>query len=87
MYKIIAQIETDGNKKDIYELKEAIMRIGSQNSCHLNITISSSEGFQESISASFTSIVDVSAEDIIDLTLSGEEQYELLIHKETEKTE
>lgn len=85
MYKMVAQIEADGDKKTIYALKEEIFRIGAQHSCRLEITLSSSEGFQEMTSASFSPIVDVSADDIVDLTLTGDEQYELLVSSESVK--
>jgi glycine cleavage system regulatory protein len=78
MYKLIAQIEADADKRAIYELKETLMRIGSQHSCKIEMTISSSEGFQEMTSASFSPVIEVKADDIVDLTLTGDEQYELL---------
>jgi len=87
MYKIIASIEADGNKQSIYQLKEDLFRISSQHSCKCNFTITNNVGFQEVMSASFQPIVDISADDIVDLTLTGEEQYELLTHKEEEKQE
>ena len=84
MFKINASIEADGNKQAIYQLKEDLFRIASQHSCKCNFTITSDQGFQEMISASFQPIVDVSADDIVDLTLTGDEQYELLTHQEGE---
>jgi hypothetical protein len=84
MFKITAQIEADGNKQSIYQLKEYLFRLASQHSCKCNFTITSDQGFQEMISASFQPIIDVSVDDIVDLTLTGDEQYELLTHQEGE---
>lgn len=84
MHKIKAIIEIDGEKKAIYQLKEDLLRLASQynSQCHFDIT--DSIGFQEMISATFQPIIDVSAEDIVDLTLTGEDQFELLVRQEEE---
>ncbi len=82
MHKMVIQISADGDKKAIYELKEALMRTAAQHSCKVESTISSTEGFQEMVSASFSPYYDVPPDDIVDLTLTGDEQYALLEIKE-----
>ena len=82
MYNVTVELKAEGDKKSIYELKEAILRMGAQHSCHCEISITSDGGFQETISASFNPIVELSSDDIVDLTLTGDEQYALLESKE-----
>lgn len=82
MFKLIVGIEADGDKRAIYQLKEELLQKAAQHSCRCDITISDNAGFQESISATFQPIIDIPAEDIIDMTLTGDQLFELLEHKE-----
>lgn len=84
MFYITVTIQAEGEKKSIYLLKEELLQIASQHNCSCRVDLDDNKGFQESISADFQSIIEVSPGDIVDLTLTGDEKYELLIQKEEE---
>ena len=77
--KLVMQLSVTGNKKEMYQLKEEILRQASQHSCSLSSDLFEDDNsFKESMSASFSPVVEVSSDDIVDMTLTGDEQYELL---------
>jgi hypothetical protein len=82
MFHIEVIVQAEGDKKSIYTLKEELLRVASQYNTTCRLETTSDEGFQESMSASFNPIMDVDVEDIVDMSLTGDERYELLIRKE-----
>lgn len=83
MFKIDVQIQAEGNKDEIYRLKEELLRIASQHNCLVRAEMTNNSGFQESLSASFNPIIEIPLEDIIDMAKTGEEQYEQLLLEES----
>lgn len=81
MFKLTFSAEIEGHKPTIYSLKDQLQELLSGYSGRYDITITDNSGFQETISASIQS-AEIKVDDIIDLTLSGDEMYELLEHKE-----
>lgn len=82
MFTLELHLNAEGGKQDIYGLKEEIMRIASQYNANCQATLTDGKGFQETISATFQPIFDVSVDDCIDMTLTGDQQYEILLLKE-----
>uniref|UniRef100_A0A6M3IR52 Uncharacterized protein n=1 Tax=viral metagenome TaxID=1070528 RepID=A0A6M3IR52_9ZZZZ len=84
MFFITVTVRAEGEKKSIYLLKEEVLRVASQHNCSCRVDLGNNKGVQESVSADFQSVVEVSPGDIVDLTLTGDEKYELLVQKEEE---
>ena len=80
MLQLSIKAEIEGHRPVVYKLKEQLENLLSQTSCRYDLTLTGPSGIEDSISVS-AQAKEIKVDEVIDLSLSGDDMYELLEYK------